>query len=427
MRADLTTTGTPSPTAAAHPLFAAAWLGLVLASYAILKPIRDAMSTAAGTGDVDVALLWTFTFAGTLLVAPLFAAAAARMPRGKLVARTFHVIAGCLLVFFAAWRWSDPESRLWIGRAFYVFVSVFNLFTVAVFWCATTDAFDHGRAVRQFGPIAIGGTLGMFAGTEITRQLARQLDTSTFLLLSAALLELGLLCALPVLRQRAGEGLTLQVPRGRDALRDLRAVIDSPMLWRLAVYVVLMTFPAAVFYQETRHLVAGSGLDEAQRKALYATANEITQGFTLLAQGFVVGPLIRRFGLRVGLAVLPAVSTVAFLALGIASWSGVSLFWTQLVANSAVEAMRHAVQKPSREVLFTLTEPHERYAAKNVIDTVAHRGGDVASVFAHHGLTLLNGSLHFVLLAVVPVSLGWSALGARLGTRADRRARSRDA
>ncbi|MBI2839324.1 MAG: hypothetical protein HYX75_13490 [Acidobacteria bacterium] len=50
------------------------------------------------------------------------------------------------------------------GRAFFLWVSVFNLFVVTVFWGFMTDIFNTEQAKRLFGFIAVGGTLGAIVG-----------------------------------------------------------------------------------------------------------------------------------------------------------------------------------------------------------------------------------------------------------------------
>ena len=405
---------TPPPERSTDAIRAAVWLGCILAGYLILRPIRDAMGAAGGVAQIK--WLWNGTFVATLLLCPLFAWAAARLPRRRLVAATYHAVVGALLLFYLAWRIEDPSLRLWVGRVFYVFVSVVNLLLISVFWSAVTDLHTTAGAVRRFGPIAVGGTIGAIVGSTLTTQLVETIGSANLLLVSAGLLELGLLVGLGLLSRSGDDPLALTLPRGRAAWRDIRSVLTSPMLRALAAYVLLMTWPITVLYLEKVRLVADSGLDRDGQTALFARVDLWTQGFTVLMQLFLTGPLIRRFGLGISLAVLPAVCVLGFGSVGTAALIGVPIFWIYVVSSAVLDATRHAVQKPSREVLFTLAPPHERYAAKNAIDTLVHRGGDVLSAFTHTGVKQILPTLGGVLLSVVPVAVVWGLLARRLGS-----------
>ena len=50
------------------------------------------------------------------------------------------------------------------GRVFYVWFSVFNLFSTMVFWALMADRFTPEQSKRLYGGIAVGGTLGAIFG-----------------------------------------------------------------------------------------------------------------------------------------------------------------------------------------------------------------------------------------------------------------------
>lgn len=401
------------PRARSVALRAAVWFFCVLASTSILRPVRDAMGTAGGVSEL--AKLWKWTLALTLIASPLFAAAAARLPRRALLTRSYHAVALTLLGFLGLWHATGESDRDALGRAFYVFVSVFNLFVVSVFWSATSDLVPHASAVRRFGPIAVGGTLGAITGAALTNRLAELIGAPQMLLLAALLLELGLLAASPLIRASDPRQLALSLPRGRAALGDLLLVLRSPMLRRIAGYVLLGTVPAAVLYFERARLVADAALSRDERSALFASVDLWTQIATVLVQGFLTGPALRRFGPGANLAVLPLVSAATFGLVGLASHAGWPIFWIYVAGGALIEGTRHALQKPTREVLFTLAAPNERYAAKNAIDTLVHRGGDALCAEAWPRIGVTAMPLHTVLFATVPFALAWAFVATRIG------------
>src|SRR6266581_5193869 len=158
------------------------WLYIfcVLSSYYILRPIRDEMGVAGGVENLQ--WLFTGTLLGMLAVNPPFAALVARLPRVKFIAISYRFFAGNLLLFAVALHWATAEQDIWIGRVFFIWASVFNLFVVSVFWAMMVDVFDADQGKRLFGVIAAGATLGGIFGSSVTASLATQISPVYLLL-----------------------------------------------------------------------------------------------------------------------------------------------------------------------------------------------------------------------------------------------------
>jgi AAA family ATP:ADP antiporter len=78
---------------------------------------------------------------------------------------------------------------------------------------------------------------------------------------------------------------------------------------------------------------------------------------------------------------------------------------------------QYAIARPSREICFTVVEQSSRYKAKNVIDTVVYRFGDVSSAWVQGGLRSLGYGLNGAIAVGVGASLIWFAVAAFLGKR----------
>jgi AAA family ATP:ADP antiporter len=136
---------------------------------------------------------------------------------------------------------------------------------------------------------------------------------------------------------------------------------------------------------------------------------------TLGLQFFVTGRLLSRFGATVMLAALPVLAIVGFLVLGFAPTLGVLV-----VLGVLRRAGEFAISKPARETLYTVVPREEKYQAKNVIDTVVHRGGDAASAWSVAALQSLGLTLSHMAFAAVPVAGLWFATALFLGRRHER-------
>src|SRR5215510_7914350 len=165
------------------------WLYIfcVLSSYYILRPIRDEMGVAGGVENLQ--WLFTGTLVGMILVNPPFAALVAKLPRVRFIALTYRFFMLNLLIFIVLLHFATAEQHIWIGRLFFIWTSVFNLFVVSVFWALMVDVFDAEQGKRLFGFIAAGATLGGIVGSSITASLAKQVPAPYLLVGSALLLE----------------------------------------------------------------------------------------------------------------------------------------------------------------------------------------------------------------------------------------------
>ena len=209
------------------------WLYIfaVLSSYYIMRPIRDQMGIAGGVKNLP----WLFlgTLAGMVLVNLPFAYLVKKLPRSRFIPLTYRFFAANILLFAVALHLAGPEQTIWVGRIFFIWVSVYNLFVVSVFWQLNVDLFSPEQGKRLFGFIAAGATLGALVGSSITATLALYVSP-TFLLIGAALLlEAAVFCGLRASpscrracakpRARRSKMRSKKATSGRSAVRCSRA------------------------------------------------------------------------------------------------------------------------------------------------------------------------------------------------------------
>src|SRR5207302_8434632 len=145
-------------------LWSFAYFFTLLAGYYVLRPLRDQMGIAGGTKNLP--WLFTATFVSLLVAQPLYGTLVARLPRVKFIPIVYHVFVTNLVLFWLL-LFFDIETVI-VARVFFVWVSVFNLFAVAVFWSFMADLFTSEQGKRLFGFIGAGGTAGALLGPVIT-------------------------------------------------------------------------------------------------------------------------------------------------------------------------------------------------------------------------------------------------------------------
>jgi ATP:ADP antiporter, AAA family len=402
----------------------------LLCSYYILRPMRDEMGIAGGVEHLQ--WLFTGTFLAMLAAVPLFGWVTSRYPRKQFLPLVYIFFIACLLLFFGLFRYGNIDA--WVARAFFIWTSVFNLFIVSVFWSFMADLFSNAQAKRLFGFIAAGGTAGALAGPALTATLAIPLGPTNLLLISAACLAWAMLCIRRLLIWREGTGpIPAAVadageqspPTGKDqglgggALAGLRLIAGSPYLLGICLLILLYTTLSTFLYFQQAQIIRDNFDDPAKRTTVFAAMDFAVNALTLVGQVFITSRLVKAVGLGWTLALIPVVLAGGFLLLGLAP-----LLAVLVVVQVGRRAGNYAIMKPAREMLFVILSQEEKYKAKNVIDTVIYRSGDVISAWAYTGLQALGLGLSAIAFIAVPVAGGWAWISYQLGRMQEARAKS---
>lgn len=391
----------------------------VLCGYYILRPLRDEMGVQGGVENLP--WLFSATFAAMLLTVPVFGFAAARLPRRRLVPWTYLFFIANVFVFYAAFASGIAPPA--VARAFFIWVSVFNLFVVSLFWSLMADLFRPGQAARLFGFISAGGSCGALAGPTLTALLVAPLGTANLLLVSCGFLGLALVCIYALMRGAAtgGSADTVRTPAepgeliGGTTWSGVVEILRSPYLLGIVAYVLLYTVLFGFAYLELARMVAATYSDSAERTALFAQVDLAVNVITLLGQLFVVARFVEKLGVGAALALLPALGLAGFVAIALAPVLAVLIAF-QVLRRAA----DYAIARPAREMLFTVLTREAKYKSKNFIDTVVFRGGDAASGWVYAALKSLGLGLAGLAAAAIPGAILWLALGLLLGKQHSR-------
>ena len=398
-----------------------------MASYFILRPIRDTMAVAAGVSKLPWLFLGTLTT--MLVVSPFYAALVARFPVKRFIGITYQFFALNLVAFYLASRLGLNE--VWTGRVFFVWTSVYNLFVVTVFWSLMADTFRSAQAKRLFGFIGVGGTLGSIAGSGATALLAKSVGPVNLLLVSAALLEIAALivAAFPMAAtvaeslddEEEAERLTRRAIGG-SIWAGITRVARSPYLMGIAGFLVLYTLGSTVLYFAQTDIIGRYYADKAGRTAILARMEFATQLLTALTQAFLTGRIIRTIGIAATLAIMPLVSVVGFVLLGASAWGIAPVLMVFILFSVARRVSNFSLTNPAMEALFTVVPREDKYKAKSFIETFVYRAGDQLGAWGYAGLAALGLGLAGISWVAVPLSALFMALGIWLGRRQRERA-----
>jgi len=392
------------------------WLYIfaVLSSYYIMRPIRDQMGVAGGVENLQ----WLFsgTLAVMLLVNMPFGLLVKRLPRTRFIPITYRSCAAVILLFAVALHLADAAHAVWIGRAFFIFVSVYNLFVVSIFWALIVDIFSSEDGKRLFGFIAAGATVGAIVGSAVTASLARHVPATVLLLGSVMLLEVAVFAVVRLSRQsqslhsRPAEGA--EQPIGGNALAGITHPFKSTYLLNVSAFLLLFAITSTFLYFQQAGIVSRSFHDRGTQTAFFAGVDLAVNSLTLAVQLFLTGRIMRTLGVAPTLAFLPTLTLVGFAVLALTPTLA-TLVVFQVVRRSG----DYAVARPTREVLYTVVAREDRYKAKSFIDTVVYRLGDQVGAWSFALLSWLGLGSAGLALAAGLIAAAWLVNALWLGRR----------
>lgn len=418
-----------------------AFFFFILLSYYLMRPVREAMGISRGADKLP--LLMTGTLLAMLAVNPVFAWLVSRLPRRRFIPIVYRFFAGNLIAFFVLFHLlrnapavgdAKPAALVYLGYAFYIWLSVFNLFVISVFWGFMSDFWGRDRGRRLFGVVGIGGTLGAIAGAYLAGTLRTglgptgapwlKLDGPQMMLLAIIPLELAVQCMLRLSRRpefsgpRAGVDGVQETrepsPRAREGMVLLA---KSPYLRSIAFYMLLFTVTSTLLYNQQAQIIEQSYPDEDQRTKAFANIDLWTNLLTLTTQTLFTGHIIRYCGLAVALSILPALTLGGFGTL----WAHPAII-VLTVFQVLRRGLHYAVDRPARESLFAGLSPDAIYKSKPFIDTFVYRAGDMLGAWAPTLWAFTTLALGWL---SVPLAAAWLVGAILLGLRPEARVNRR--
>lgn len=393
----------------------------ILSAYYMLRSVREAMAIVGGTQNIP--WLFTGTFVVMLLATPAFGWVTSKYSRKQFLPWVYYFFIVNILIFFSLFTYAERNEleTLWIARAFFVWLSVFNLFVVSVFWSFMADIYSKEQGRRLFGLISAGGSAGAILGPFMTHVLVVPLGFENLLPLSAGLLMFSVFCVAQLRRwaeQGPAEGHDTPVdtttPIGGGALAGIRQVLTSPYLGAIALGGAFASLMGTATYIYMAQLVSENFATTDEHTQVFALIDLMTNVLSMTCQLIIVKQVVQRFGIGVSLAVLPIVSVIGF-ALLAANPVFIVIAALQVVRRSITFGMA----KPTSDMLYSVVSPEEKYKAKNFTETALYRGGDLVGAWV---VKIMAGlGLSGVSLVCVPLAAIWTAIAFWLGKDYKRR------
>jgi AAA family ATP:ADP antiporter len=409
---------------------------LLLTTYYIVKPVREALILVGGGAEVK-----SYAAAGQalllLIAVPAYAALVSRMPRRTLINVVTLFFAACMVGFYLLAAAGVPN----VGVAFFLWVGVYNLMVPAQFWSFANDLYTPEQGKRLFVIVAFGASLGAVMGSWIAGLLVAPLGVNQMLLVAAALLTATLLLtnAIDVRERRraqAGAAGTAAAERAAAAPEQpaaaeppippggaFRLVMKNRYLLLIALLMMFLNWVNTTGEYLLGRVVSGTAAEAVAAGAagglsegdfigkFYADFFFVVNIAGVVLQLFFVSRILKYLGVRIALLFLPVIAMGGYLLLAFYPVLTV-VRWAKTAENSTDYSLQNTV----RQVLFLPTTREQKYKAKQAIDTFFVRAGDLLSAgLVFVGTSLLSfGTTQFALVNVALVTV-WIVIAVAIG------------
>jgi len=402
---------------------------LILTAYYVMKPVREALILAQPGGAEIKSYAYAAQAGLFVLLVPLYSALATRLPRRRLINVVTALFIACLPVFYLL-----AENQSPIGFLFFLWIGIFSLMVIAQFWSYANDVYSPEAGKRLFAVIAFGGSSGAVFGSWISSQLIRSLGVNPLLLVAVSILAVSLLLFNIIdLRERtlgarvAGEFDPGAARRQPDVVIGDGEAFSLLMRNRYLLMIALITLflnwvnsageyiLSAIVKNEADLAVATGSIALSEQGrfigTFFADYFHIVNIAGMLLQLFVVSRAIKYLGVPVALCILPLVALASYTVAALIPVLGI-LRWVKVAENSLDYSLMNTV----RQLLFLPTRRNEKYKAKQLIDCLVVRAGDVLSAgTVYLGTAVLTLSLSEFAWINVAVVAVWLAIAIATG------------
>ena len=387
---------------------------ILMASYMILRPVRDALPS--DWGDVSLATQWSITFVLSTIAVSVYNFLAAKISLKKLVPGVFVFFSLSFLTIYLLSSLGVDKGVL--GKIFYIWTSVFALFHISVFWSFTSQAYTKEQSKRVFGFINTGASAGAIAGPLIVIALVKNVPLEGVLIIAAV----SLLAVLPLIallnRYHDKKGVNAIKELGHlspNPFKGFQDLVSSKQVLGIAFFIFFFTGVGSFLY-----IAQNEALEEftrAERKEKLASLDLTINFLTIILGIFAANRITQKFGLATSLAIVPFCVALCLILLSL----NTAVFFV-LALQVLRKSGNYAITRPAREILFTGVSKETRFKTKPIIDVAVYRGGDVFWIWslAFLGDGYFNLSLPQKLWIGAGIAVAWGILGIYLGNRHER-------
>jgi AAA family ATP:ADP antiporter len=288
----------------------------------------------------------------------------------------------------------------WVFLVLYVWVGIVGALAPAQVWTLANFLWTTREAKRLFGLLGSGGILGGVVAGFVSARMTDIFGAESLLLLMGIPLAFAAWLVIAVWERRSQETAANSVVAGhgpQSLFDSLRLITESQHLRVIATLVFLSSVVATIAAWQTKAVAQTTFVSKDALAVFFGHFDGYVCLIALIAQLFLTGKILERFGIGTALAALPLVLFAGSVAVVI--WGSL---WAVVFAKGSDRVFRYSIDTAAQQLLYLPVSARIKLQVKSFIDTVIWRfGGGFAGVVL---LIFATG------LGLTPGQVGWVSL-----------------
>lgn len=355
------------------------------------------LGTFLGTFDVGANTLFLQVFDETMipkaivisgltgiLLTSIYSYLQSRLVFSKLAVINLFIVFFFTFLLRAGYYFSDTK---WLAFALFVLMGPLNIIALVGFWGTVSRIFDLRQGKRLFGIIDMGQVIGVIISSwAVPFMVAKGFRTIDLIYISAISALLAFILQI-FINSHFPAQLQAKISESKKKSRFFDTM-KIPYVRTMAFFVICSML-VAFFVHYLFLAVADARFASNEELAKFLGALMGTLTFvSILIKTFVYGPLMKNYGLKVGLLISPIiVSIVSVCAALVGSFFGYTIvsaaftFFFLLISLAKLfqKALKDSIEGPSLKMIYQSLDPSIRYEVQARVDGTINEMAALAS------------------------------------------------
>ena len=346
---------------------------LIMASYYIIKPVRDAQFLEE-MGALNLPIAYLLTAFVMIVFVDFYSRLQVNVKRRVLIISSLiFFIVTCLFS-----RQPSIRDSSWIPLVFWVWANIYIIVLGTQFWMLVNDVFNPREAKRLIGFFGSGGLLGGILGALLTGFIAG-VDPDILLFISAGILILGVFVVnyifiwqrkkKPTSDRKDNKNKETGQERAKAGLIECFKTVRKNYYLMLLAGVVILTFIITTFIDyQSKTVISALKPKMPEMTGFFGYFYAVLLVFPFFLQLFMTSKIIKRYGIRFALLILPLVLLVCSFCIGFFP----TIIFAILIKGSD-KSLSYSLNQSVRELLYIPVSADLKNKAKIFIDMFLNR------------------------------------------------------
>ena len=278
-------------------------------------------------------------------------------------------------IFCATFVLFQPMISGWVIPLIYIWVEIVVAIALIQFWAFAAESFQPQQAKRLFGIIAGGGSFAVMLIGMNLRPFVNAFGTDELLFLAAGFFGISFLFGLRCLGYMKKEPAQKSKPKSPQKKSSKSR---DPFLLGIMGIVALSGIVTVLVDYQFKMIASDTFPDEGKLVAFFGTFYAVAGACSIVMQFFVTGPVLSRFGILIGLLILPF-----FLILGSVAFIVAPVLLFATLGKFSDQTFKFTIFSSSMELLWLPVPTDTRRTMKpqvsGTIKSIAEGFGGVAT------------------------------------------------